>query len=96
VAAPMTKSAITDLQSEVSTKLHIYPNPVNQILYIQLDSAQPGDFYTIYNINGEKVASNHISTKLTTVDFSRYSPGIYFMKVVNGDKIYNEKVIRKQ
>jgi hypothetical protein len=72
-----------------------YPNPVYQLLNVQLDAVQPGDFYTIYNINGGKVVSEHIISSLTTVDFGNYSPGVYLLRIVNGERVYNERIIKK-
>jgi hypothetical protein len=46
-------------------------------------------------MNGEKVISNKITSSITAVDFTGFSPGIYIVKVVNGDKIINDKVIKK-
>ncbi|HSO85406.1 MAG TPA: T9SS type A sorting domain-containing protein, partial [Draconibacterium sp.] len=88
-------TAIKNTEANNSKHFSFYPNPVSQYLNIQLDSAQPGDFYTIYNINGEKVVSNQIGSLLTTVNFGSYSPGIYLLRVVSGDSVFNERIIKK-
>jgi PKD repeat protein len=95
VTAQLTKSASIGMQPGVLTDFHVYPNPVNHLLNVQLDSAQPGDFYTIYNINGEKINSKIILSSLSTVDFGNYSPGIYLLRVINGNRVFNERIIKK-
>lgn len=95
-AASQQKSIFTDNQDiEISQGFKIYPNPVNQILNIQLNSTEPGDFYAIYNLNGEKLVSNQITSTLTTVELTNYSPGIYFIVAVNKGEVFNEKFVKK-
>jgi hypothetical protein len=46
-------------------------------------------------MNGEQMISRSISNSFTKVDLENYATGIYVLVVVNGDKVYNEKVIKK-
>jgi PKD repeat protein len=94
-SAEIIATAVENVAFGISNSFKCYPNPVNQLLNVQLDMAKPGDFYTIYNINGGKVVSNQIISTLTTIDFGGYSPGIYLLKVVNGENVFNERIIRK-
>jgi PKD repeat protein len=88
-------TAVENVALEISESFKCYPNPVNQLLNVQLYSAQQGDFYTVYNINGGKVVSGQIISTLTTVNFENYSPGIYLLRIVNGERVFNERIIKK-
>jgi PKD repeat protein len=95
VSEEIIATAVENVAFGISGGIKCYPNPVNQLLNVQLDMAKPGDFYTIYNINGRKIVSNQIISTLTTIDFGGYSPGIYLLRVVNGENVFNERIIRK-
>jgi PKD repeat protein len=88
-------TAVENVAFEISDSFKCYPNPVNHLLNVQLYSAQQGDFYTVYNINGGKVVSGQIISTLTTVNFENYSPGIYLLRIVNGERVFNERIIKK-
>jgi PKD repeat protein len=94
-SAEIIATAVKNVAFGISDIFKCYPNPVNQLLNVQLDAVQPGDFYTIYNINGGKVVSEHIISTLTTVDFGNYSPGVYLLRILNGERVYNERIIKK-
>ena len=91
----MVATAVETVAFGISDGFKCYPNPVSQLLNVQLDMVKPGDFYAIFNINGGKVVSGQIISTLTTIDFRGYSPGIYLLKVVNGENVFNERIIRK-
>ena len=91
----MVATAVENVAFGISDGFKCYPNPVNQLLNVKLDKAKPGDFYTIFNINGGKVFTGKIESSITTIDFGRYVPGIYLLKVVNGENVFNERIIRK-
>lgn len=95
-AASMASSVMTgNSEMEVSPGYKIFPNPANHYINIALESVMPGDFYTLYNMNGEQMISRSVSNSFTKVDLENYATGIYVLVLVNGDKVYNEKVIKK-
>ncbi len=65
-----------DLTSEVS----IYPNPVNNILYIKKGSG----IASVYNMIGDLIYQNVIDSDEYTIDMSSYPNGIYLL-IVNGE-----------
>lgn len=67
-------------ENDINNVISIYPNPVSDILNINL--AQPS-IINIYTVNGNVVYSQIISAEMTTIDISNYSPGIYFVKAGN-------------
>jgi hypothetical protein len=77
----------TSIQSEAFTSLHIYPNPTNGELNIDIDEAIHN--VKLMNLQGQTVLNN-ISDK--TININHLNTGIYFLEITNQD---NLKVIRK-
>lgn len=62
-----------------------YPNPANNILNIETsDTAFTPESYTLYNSLGQIMDQGVISEPTQTLDISRYSQGIYFVKLIRG------------
>lgn len=64
----------------------IYPNPAKEILYIKGDNFKNIE---IIDIMG-RIVDNY---KISTIDISNYSRGIYFVKIYFEDKFYIEKIV---
>ena len=82
------------LTKEISnTKIDIYPNPTNDIIY----------FLGIDNINNCKIEITDISGKLlkniiltnSYINISKLECGTYFVKILNDNKVYINKIIKK-
>jgi len=73
----------------------VYPNPVNQDLYLQLPSNENGSFFNIYDVNGQIRSTAKVSGKLTKIDLSGYCPGVYFIEMVHNDNVFVRRIIKK-
>ncbi|MCX6275634.1 MAG: CotH kinase family protein [Bacteroidetes bacterium] len=72
--------------------LHIYPNPVHEILALELNSTNAEDLHLI-DVTGRVVWHSEISAQSTVhVDVSGYSKGIYLLKMQN-DKTFKSYLI---
>ncbi len=94
-ASAMAGETATLADSKASGLFKVYPNPVNNTLNILIESVNQGDFYSIYNVNGAKVTSGTITNSMTQVGFINFSPGVYLLVIVNGEQVFNEKVIKR-
>ena len=75
--------------------LVIFPNPANNILNIQNNSALAIQF-TLYNSLGEKLTDQILTNRESTINLSHYSNGIYFYQVHNAtDKMTSGKIIKQ-
>jgi len=73
----------------------VFPNPVKDILTIQ---APQGEYTaTIYNIQGQRVSetTTHVGTTQFQLDYSKYSNGIYFVKITSNNALKTIKVIKE-
>ena len=65
---------------EFSSKLSVYPNPSNDLFFI--NSETRGNI-VIYDLIGKIIKSENIDLGITKLDLSNYLSGIYLMKVTN-------------
>lgn len=86
-------NSLTNVVTEIVTRsINLYPNPVNDILHIQL----PGNNsrITMYDIVGNKVYDQQIQTDYE-LDMSNYKTGIYIFRAENAKGTITGKVIKK-
>lgn len=70
----------------------IYPNPNNGSFIIATNTFG-NTILEIYNVAGQLILSNHLTQNHTTVDLTKFSKGMYFVKVNTGSKVTIEKMV---
>lgn len=86
--------SLTGIQDVSPVAFSMYPNPVYNTLYIQTSI---GDSYmiSIYNSIGERLSSQQlVGNNLHTVDVSKLSAGIYFVKMFDGKTATTKKLVK--
>ncbi len=82
------------------TKVHsflIFPNPSPGSFIISFDGDVLNGNVAILNILGEKVfAQNIFNESKTEIKVENILPGVYFVKVFDGEKYYSRKIIIEQ
>lgn len=65
----------------------VYPNPVNDVLYI--DAQRASSTYVLTDSKGTVVGNGALSMGSSPIDVSAFAPGVYFMTVefTNGDRL---------
>ena len=79
-----------DAIDEVETEFAIYPNPVNNTLFINGGNSTYS--YEMYNGMGQKVASGD-ATGNTQINVSSMMKGVYFLRLTTGTQVRMEKVV---
>lgn len=72
----------------------IYPNPVKDILNIQLKD-NSATVLTVYTILGKQVLKRNISQLNTTISLDHLSAGIYLVNINNDKQKFTQKIIKK-
>lgn len=87
---------ITSLSVEFNDDIvnKIYPNPVLDELFIELQRKDELVNYEIYNVKGQVVFKGTFVEK-TTVPTSNLAPGMYMLKLENGKSYGFKKIIKK-
>ena len=80
----------------IARELSIYPNPNKGKFFVQLGS----DFNTntkieVYNVMGKRVYETLASNSKTEIDLSDLDQGIYFIRVMDGETILTQKIIKQ-
>lgn len=81
---------------KLSSNVQVYPVPVSNTMSLSFsDSAAPTKI-AVYSLNGTELLSSQIQKKDTIeVDMSRFSPGVYFIKVFSDSGVSTKKIIKR-
>ncbi len=85
---------IEEPQAETSSTLKVYPNPANSVLYVE-SGAELGRV-TVFNVIGEVVMDRTgLQDSRVQIDLGGLTPGLYMIRVDNGDGVSMAKVLKK-
>ena len=77
-----------------SIKMLTYPNPVIEILTIET-STHSEQYYEIYDITGELIRREMVTTNKVRWDVRGLSPGIYFIQVKGRGRTATQKILKR-
>ncbi len=79
-----------------SDSFKIFPNPTKNSIHI--DFNEFGEYaLSIYGVSGKKIFQNQKLEQKNIIDFSKFSSGIYFLKIkeLDSNKVRNIKIIKQ-
>ena len=71
-----------------------FPNPVDNTLYLKAKTKEIENFI-IYSLDGKIVYKSNFFKKNESIDFSKYSEGLYFVEFTHSKSKYYFKLIKK-
>ena len=71
--------------SQSGIRISVYPNPVKDLLILQLGDPQGFD-YLLYDIRGELIVQGQVLNERTEIDFRVLAPAVYILRVTNHKK----------
>jgi plastocyanin len=89
-------SAMGVRETKLPTSISIFPNPVLDLLHIELSnskSSYQGPIVTIENIFGALVYKSCIKNETLEINISDWQKGIYFVKVNDGEAILTKRIV---
>ncbi|MET3886103.1 fibronectin type III domain-containing protein [Niastella sp. OAS944] len=91
-----TASRGGDLINSDVQKIDIFPNPVNNIVNINLTGYTGKSDLSLFDVNGRIVMNRQVSTVNTPLDISKLPAGVYMLRIKNGGKdVKMEKIIKQ-
>lgn len=80
----------------IEQSFSIYPNPTKGIFNIDISGFEGEERnIQVYDISGKKIREVRNSNNTEEIDLSRYSSGLYFVRIIINDKLYLEKIIKQ-
>jgi hypothetical protein len=84
----------TEEFSSFNSNIQVYPNPANS--EINISSQKPISQIQIYSLTGEIVfQENSMTTNTKTLNVTGFAPGIYMVRMVQGNNISTQKLVVK-
>lgn len=91
----VTIGATTGVTETGKVEFNLFPNPVDDILWIKNDSKSISEL-SISNFLGQEIFPPRINNgSMTGFDFSGISPGIYLVKGMIGEKMVSMPVVKR-
>ncbi len=78
-----------------NNNLSFYPNPVKDKLNLNLNDSGSIKSFTVSDITGKQILTKNTSSANIEIDFSRFSKGIYFVKVTSVKSQKTIKIIKE-
>ncbi len=94
---PYADDQVMAVIDEAKTEFKIYPNPTTGIISLKLPAMQADAVIEVYNIHSQLVMSKDgVQAESTAVfDMSGQSQGMYFIKIIAGDKATTLKFMKQ-
>jgi hypothetical protein len=87
------KGSIND---DIFRNIDIYPNPVTDKFTIEFKNSPTSSYYfSINNMEGKEVLNGKLTETKNEIDMRDIPQGIYFVKIILGDKIGLLKIVRE-
>lgn len=83
----------TGIKESNSTNFNLYPNPTNGKFFLVTNGKKAT--LEVTNLVGEIVSKKDITEQKTEIYLSDQSPGIYFVKIFNGNSVVIKKLIKE-
>jgi len=75
--------------------VRIYPNPVQNTLYVEIDKIMNDTEISVYSITGQLQQTKQLKNTKNEIDISRLQNGTYVLKIVNSKGIVTQKIVKQ-
>jgi hypothetical protein len=88
-------NGVVGIPDHPETGIRIYPNPVSDQLYIQLEGVDPKTVVeiTVCDIQGKVLISRQIETEKSNINLNMLRPGIYVIQINYNHALLTKKLI---
>jgi len=100
VQQPYEISTVTSISDplEQDLALEVYPNPVNDILILEVKSNELQDLaFELYDASGKLIKKQNKENVQTAISMGGLKPGVYFLRVTNQNNVLQTfRIIKNQ
>lgn len=89
-----SEQTISGIETTGNEAVTVYPNPAGETVQVTLRTA-PDATFELYNIGGQLMLSENLSTSDKTISLEGIAQGVYFYKVITGNRTYSGKIIKQ-
>lgn len=89
----LTVLLVLGLKNIINSDIKYHPNPVHNFFKVSNIQSNKASLL-VYNLQGKMIFSLPVSNN-TPIDISQLSPGLYFIKLLDGDKMIMDKLIKR-
>ena len=90
----ITYTEATAIRPELAAPLRIYPNPVSDLLRIELPELGSGNMQ-VMDMQGRIIMENELNQPINNISTSDFAPGFYWVKLIQNGKLYGAKFERR-
>jgi len=91
----LTVTPLTSVISEKFANVLVYPNPVFEVVYINMAETSKVTNYKLVSINGTLVTAGTLINGRGSINVSMLESGIYFLNLTQDNKVMNYKIIKE-
>ena len=84
-------SGVDDVENSLCA---FYPNPVSDLLTVRLNTVRSASAQ-VFDLVGTVVAEKQLDASDMTLDLRSLPAGIYVVRVIAGDSIYTERIVKE-
>jgi hypothetical protein len=95
VSVKQLKKDINAVEDINTTGFRIYPNPIQDKLFIESDLQFKNQQIQVCDLRGLSVYEANLTEAISVVDFSKLPKGVYFVKINNNGEIIIKKIIKQ-
>ncbi|HRG00655.1 MAG: T9SS type A sorting domain-containing protein [Bacteroidia bacterium] len=92
----MSQSQVGINEFEKTEVINLFPNPTNDIIYIETTFLYKNFKVEVYNSLGSRVIEKTSAGKIAQINLSSLSNGIYFIKAISDDQLIKTQKVIKQ
>ena len=85
--------AVTSTHTITSKQLNVYPNPVTDLLTIEIEGSTAA--VSVYDAIGHLLYNRVINSVNKTIDMSGFRNGIYFVKIADQDQAVIKRIVKE-
>ncbi len=86
---------VTGVISKNKINLMLYPNPVQDKLYIQIENRDAGAVIQLYNLTGYLILTQKLENSLTLMDISRLQKGFYLLRIISQNRVVTRRIVKQ-